>query len=100
VLLLAVFFIFGIAMVIINNAMMMATLQRTQMIGTMRAIGAQRRLILTMVLAESVVLGRAVRRRRHGLGSAVMSAAAQYWHRRAQRRGLLLLLGARSCCPS
>lgn len=57
VLLLAVMFIFGIAMVIINNAMMMATLQRTQMIGTMRAIGAQRSLILAMVLAESLVLG-------------------------------------------
>lgn len=57
VLLLAVAFIFGIAMVIINNAMMMATLQRTQMIGTMRAIGAQRSLVLAMVLAESVVLG-------------------------------------------
>ena len=57
VLFLAVLFIFGIAMVIINNAMMMATLQRTQTIGTMRAIGAQRSLILTMVLTESVVLG-------------------------------------------
>lgn len=49
--------IFFIAMVIINNAMMMATLQRTQTIGTMRAIGAQRSLILAMVLVESVVLG-------------------------------------------
>ncbi|MDP1918187.1 MAG: FtsX-like permease family protein [Myxococcales bacterium] len=57
VLFLAVLFIFGIAMVIINNAMMMATMQRTQTIGTMRAIGAQRSLILTMVLTESVVLG-------------------------------------------
>lgn len=56
-LLLAVLFIFGIAMVIINNAMMMATIQRTQTIGTMRAIGAQRSMVLTMVLVESVVLG-------------------------------------------
>lgn len=53
----AVGVIFFIAMVIINNAMMMATIQRTQMIGTMRAIGAQRALILAMVLVESVVLG-------------------------------------------
>lgn len=53
----AVAIIFFIAMVIINNAMMMATIQRTQMIGTMRAIGAQRGLILSMVLVESVVLG-------------------------------------------
>lgn len=73
VLLLAVFFIFGIAMVIINNAMMMATLQRTQMIGTMRAIGAQRSLILTMVLAESVVLGVLFGGVGILLGSAVMS---------------------------
>ncbi|MBM4784563.1 MAG: FtsX-like permease family protein [Archangiaceae bacterium] len=73
VLLLAVFFIFGIAMVIINNAMMMATLQRTQMIGTMRAIGAQRSLILTMVLAESVVLGVLFGGIGIALGSAVMS---------------------------
>lgn len=49
--------IFFIAMVIINNAMMMATIQRTQLIGTMRAIGAQRSLVLAMVLLESVVLG-------------------------------------------
>lgn len=53
----AVAIIFFIAMVIINNAMMMATIQRTQMIGTMRAIGAQRGLVLSMVLLESVVLG-------------------------------------------
>jgi ABC-type lipoprotein release transport system permease subunit len=53
----AVFFIFVIAMVVINNAMMMATLQRTQVIGTMRAIGAQKSLVLGMVLTESVVLG-------------------------------------------
>jgi ABC-type lipoprotein release transport system permease subunit len=53
----AVFFIFVVAMVIINNAMMMATLQRTQTIGTMRAIGAQKSLVLEMVLTESVVLG-------------------------------------------
>lgn len=53
----AVAIIFFIAMVIINNAMMMATIQRTQMIGTLRAIGAHRTLILGMVLIESVVLG-------------------------------------------
>ena len=53
----AVAIIFIIAMVVINNAMMMATIQRTQMIGTMRAIGAQRSLVLAMVLMEAVVLG-------------------------------------------
>ncbi len=53
----AVFFIFLIAMIIINNAMMMATLQRTQMIGTLRAIGAHKTTVLGMVLIESIVLG-------------------------------------------
>ena len=42
----AVFIIFIVAMVIINNAMMMATLQRTPEMGTMRAIGAQRGFVL------------------------------------------------------
>ncbi|HEX9508826.1 MAG TPA: ABC transporter permease, partial [Myxococcales bacterium] len=42
----AVFIIFIVALVIINNAMMMATLQRVHEIGTMRAIGAQRSFVL------------------------------------------------------
>jgi len=57
VLLLAVAIIFIVAMVIINNSVMMATLQRTAEVGTMRAIGAQRGLILWMVLVETVTLG-------------------------------------------
>ncbi len=71
-LILAVLFIFGIAMVIINNAMMMATIQRTQTIGTMRAIGAQRTMVLTMVLVESVVLGAIFGGIGIALGAAVM----------------------------
>jgi ABC-type lipoprotein release transport system permease subunit len=57
VLYVAVFIIFVVAMVIINNAMMMATLRRTAEVGTMRAIGAQRPFILAMVLAETLTLG-------------------------------------------
>src|SRR5208283_2872923 len=57
VLYIAAFIIFVVAMVIINNAMMMATLRRTAEVGTMRAIGAQRPFILTMVLAETLTLG-------------------------------------------
>lgn len=53
----AVAIIFIVAMVVINNAMMMATIQRTQTIGTMRAIGAQRGFVLAMVLVETLVLG-------------------------------------------
>jgi ABC-type lipoprotein release transport system permease subunit len=53
----AVFIIFIVALVIINNAMMMATLQRVHEIGTMRAIGAQRSFVLGLVLTEIIVLG-------------------------------------------
>jgi ABC-type lipoprotein release transport system permease subunit len=53
----AVFIIFIVALVIINNAMMMAAMQRVHEIGTMRAIGAQRTFVLGLVLTEIVVLG-------------------------------------------
>jgi ABC-type antimicrobial peptide transport system permease subunit len=53
----AVAIIFIAAMLIMYLSVLMATLQRTQMFGTMRAIGAQRGLVLSMVLVESIVLG-------------------------------------------
>lgn len=53
----AVAIIFIAAMLIMYLSVLMATLQRTQVFGTMRAIGAQRSLILSMVLLESVILG-------------------------------------------
>ncbi|HET7754591.1 MAG TPA: FtsX-like permease family protein [Anaeromyxobacteraceae bacterium] len=53
----AVLIIFLVALVIINNAMVMATLQRVKEIGTMRAIGAQRRFVLAMLLVETVAVG-------------------------------------------
>lgn len=68
--------IFFIAMVIINNAMMMATIQRTQTIGTMRAIGAQRSLVLAMVLVESMVLGLVFGGLGMAGGTAVVAAIA------------------------
>ena len=52
----AVFILFVVVLVIINNAMMMATMQRVREIGTMRAIGAQRSLVLWLVLLETVLL--------------------------------------------
>ena len=57
VLWIAVLIIFLVALVIINNAMVMATLQRVKEIGTMRAIGAQRRFVLAMLLVETVAVG-------------------------------------------
>ena len=57
VLFLASFIIFVVMLVIINNAVVMATLQRIREIGTMRAIGARRLFVLFMVLVETMVLG-------------------------------------------
>ena len=57
VLYVAIFIIFLVALVIINNSMVMATLERVGEIGTMRAIGAQRGFIIKLFLIEIVVLG-------------------------------------------
>jgi ABC-type lipoprotein release transport system permease subunit len=57
VLLVAVVIFFAVALVIINNAMVMATLQRVKEIGTMRAVGAQRRFVLAMLLVETAAVG-------------------------------------------
>jgi FtsX-like permease family len=57
VLYVAILIIFIIALVIINNALVMATLERVKEIGTLRAIGAQRRFILAMLVVESIVVG-------------------------------------------
>lgn len=61
ILVFALIIFFGVALVIINNAMVMAALQRVKEVGTMRAIGAQRRFVVAMLLVEiisvSVVFG-------------------------------------------
>lgn len=49
-------FVFAVATVIINNAMFMATMQRFTEIGTLRAIGAGRSVIMGMFLCESILL--------------------------------------------
>ncbi|HKU39289.1 MAG TPA: FtsX-like permease family protein [Polyangiales bacterium] len=53
----AVLIIFVVALVVINNALVMATLERVPQIGTLRAIGAQKRFVLVMLLIEAVVVG-------------------------------------------
>jgi hypothetical protein len=45
---------FGIA--IIMNSMLMATMERTREIGTMRAIGAQKKFLLSLFLQETAIL--------------------------------------------
>jgi ABC-type lipoprotein release transport system permease subunit len=61
ILIFALIIFFGVALVIINNAMVMAALARVKEVGTMRAIGAQRRFVVAMLLVEivsvSVVFG-------------------------------------------
>jgi ABC-type lipoprotein release transport system permease subunit len=74
VLYVAVFIIFVVALVIINNAMMMATLQRVREVGTMRAIGAQRSFVLGMVLVETVLLGFLFGTAGAGVGGLIMRA--------------------------
>ena len=51
-----IIFVFAVATVIINNAMFMATMQRFTEIGTLRAIGASRAVIMGMFLCESILL--------------------------------------------
>lgn len=57
VLYVAILIIFIVAVVIINNSMVMTTMERVTEIGTMRAIGAGRGLILVMFMLETLVLG-------------------------------------------
>lgn len=68
----AVFIIFGVALVIINNAMVMATLERVKEIGTVRAIGAQKRFVLAMLLLETSTVGVAFGALGAALGAAVV----------------------------
>jgi hypothetical protein len=57
VLYISVLIIFAVALVIINNALVMATLERIGEIGTLRAVGAQRRFLLGMLVVEALTVG-------------------------------------------
>jgi ABC-type lipoprotein release transport system permease subunit len=57
VLFVAIFILFLVTIVIVNNSMVMATLERVAEFGTLRAIGAQKRFIYAMVVFETAVLG-------------------------------------------
>jgi ABC-type lipoprotein release transport system permease subunit len=73
VLLVALVIFFVVAIVVINNAMVMATLQRVKEIGTMRAIGAQRRFVLFMLLVETMSIGLVFGLLGGALGAAVVA---------------------------
>ena len=72
VLLIAILGVFGVALLIINNSMVLSTIERTREIGTLRAIGGSRRFVLWMFLVESVVLGAVFGAMGVGLGVAVV----------------------------
>jgi len=74
VLLVAILGVYGVALFIINNSMVMATMERTREIGTMRAMGAQRRMVLGMFLTESLTLGAVF----GAIGSAIGMAIVGY----------------------
>jgi ABC-type lipoprotein release transport system permease subunit len=57
VLLFAICIIFLVAMVIINNSIIMGTYNRIREIGTMRAIGAQKSFVVGLFLAETAITG-------------------------------------------
>ncbi len=57
VLLTAIFILFLVTIVILNNSLVMATLERVSEFGTLRAIGAQRGFVTAMVVFETAVLG-------------------------------------------
>jgi len=70
----AILVIFLVALVIINNSMVMATMERVREIGTMRAIGAQRSEILKMFVVEALVLGAVF-----GLVGSVLGSGLVLW---------------------
>jgi ABC-type lipoprotein release transport system permease subunit len=57
VLYVAILIIFLVAVVIINNTMVLATMERVIEIGTIRAIGGQKGLVRLLFLAETLLLG-------------------------------------------
>ncbi len=74
VLFIAIGIIFLVALVIINNSMVMATVERTNEIGTMRAIGAQRWYVMTLFLLETLILGLSA-----GLAGCGLGALVVFW---------------------
>lgn len=73
--------IFFVTLVIINNAMMMATLQRVREIGTLRAIGARKGFVVNMVLVETLCLGAVFGGAGLAVGSGIIGLIHQHgWH--------------------
>lgn len=56
-LLAAVLVVFVVTLVVVNNALLMATLERVPELGALRAIGAQRSFVMALLVVESLALG-------------------------------------------
>lgn len=67
----------AVASIIVNNALLTATLERVREFGTLRAIGAQRPFILTTVVIEAMVMGVVF----GGLGALVGAVIVEAVHR-------------------
>jgi ABC-type lipoprotein release transport system permease subunit len=62
-----------VAVMIMMIGVTIATLRRTQMIGTLRAIGAQRELVLAMIFVETLALGIVFAALGIGVGALIVS---------------------------
>ena len=91
--------IFMVALVIINNALVMATLERVREIGTLRAIGAQRRFILAMLVIEALVVGLVFGGAGRAAGRADRRPSWQGRHPRGQRHLCFFFFSGRGCYP-
>ena len=99
VLYVAIVIIFAVALVIINNTMVMTTMERVTEIGTLRAIGAQRGFIVGMFVLETMVLAVTF----GVLGAALAWGVGSYWGwagLAAPNRQFFLLFGGRFLYPS
>ncbi len=63
-----------VALIIVNNALMMSTLQRTGEIGTMRAIGAGKAYVFSMIGLEAVLLAVVFGGAGFGAGAGLIAA--------------------------
>jgi len=70
----AIVILFLVTIVILNNSLVMATLERVGEFGTLRAIGAQKGFVNAMVVFETAVLGSIA-----GIGGAIAGVAFVAW---------------------
>ena len=98
VLYIALAIIFGVAIVIINNALVMTTMERVSEIGTLRAIGAKRSQVVIMFFLETILLGVLS----GVVGMLIGGLLIEWWHQNglnAPNRELRFLFGGPKLYP-